>query len=117
MLSEPVPPCVLKSQPGKTAGVLLDFGVELNGYVEIFTTLTADKTPPSARIRFGESVSEAMSEVGAKGATNDHAMRDQIVTLPWLGKKTVGPGGFRFVRIDAVDAKQPVTLSRFAPCW
>ena len=49
---------------------------------------------------------------GAQNAQNDHAIRDQIITLPWLGKITVGPSGFRFVRIDAVDPSQPVQLSQ-----
>ena len=33
--------------------------------------------PVNVRVRFGESVSEAMSEIGGKnGATDDHAIRD-----------------------------------------
>ena len=65
------------------------------------------------RVRFGESVSEAMAELGGKqNAQNDHAMRDQAVTLPWLGKKMVGPSGFRFVRIDNADPQLPVELSQ-----
>ncbi|HET8830230.1 MAG TPA: alpha-L-rhamnosidase C-terminal domain-containing protein, partial [Pelobium sp.] len=37
------------------------------------------------------------------GATNDHAMRDFEISVPWLGKLEVGNSGFRFVRIDVVD--------------
>ena len=77
------------------AGVLLDFGGELHGGVEIFTTMMPDsKNLRHVRVRFGESVSEAMAELGDdQNAGNDHAIRDQIVTLPWLGKKFVGPSG------------------------
>jgi alpha-L-rhamnosidase len=65
------------------------------------------------RVRFGESASEAMAELGGpQNAQNDHAIRDQIVTLPWLGKITLGPSGFRFVRIDAVDPDHPAQLSQ-----
>ncbi len=32
--------------------------------------------------------------------------------LPWLGKKIIGPSGFRFVRIDQVDPDLPVQLSQ-----
>ena len=103
------PPCVLAA----STGILLDFGVEVQGYVELFTPITSDNTPPTVRIRFGESVAEAMSELGGKQkAQNDHAVRDQTATLPWLGKKTVGPSGFRFVRIDAIDPAHPVSLSQ-----
>lgn len=33
-------------------------------------------------------------------ATNDHAIRYDYVLLPWLGRRTTGETGFRFVRID-----------------
>jgi alpha-L-rhamnosidase len=110
-LTQASPVCVLKAQPGKPAGVLLDFGVELAGYVEIFIPMVKDKQPAPIRIRFGESASEAMSDPGVKGAQNDHAIRDFTDVTPWLGKRTYGPSGFRFVRIDSLDPKLPVSLS------
>ncbi len=113
VLKEPQPPCTLSTNEQETAGVLLDFGTELQGYVELFTPMTAEKDPVRVHIRLGESANEAMAELGGpKGAQNDHAIRDQIVTLPWLGKITVGPSGFRFVRIDAVKDGRPVRLSQ-----
>ena len=112
VLDEPQPPCVLTPADGQPAGILLDFGTELHGVVELFTPVTPGSVPRSVRVRFGESVSEAMAEFGERGAKNDHAVRDQTVVLPWLGKKTVGPSGFRFVRIDALDPKVPVSLSQ-----
>ncbi|WP_425503163.1 alpha-L-rhamnosidase C-terminal domain-containing protein [Pelagicoccus enzymogenes] len=64
-----------------------------------------------ARIRFGESVSEAMSDVGgASNASNDCAVRDQVVELAWFGKTMVGPGGFRFLRIDNHDPELDLHL-------
>ncbi|MEG7769324.1 alpha-L-rhamnosidase, partial [Listeria monocytogenes] len=78
----------------------LDFGVEIAGSVELFSTLTKGKDMPSVRIRTGESVAETMVDVGEREAQNDHALRDQVVKIPWLGKTTIGPSGFRFVRID-----------------
>jgi alpha-L-rhamnosidase len=108
VLKEPMPPLVLK--PG--AGVLLDFGVEIAGSVDLFTTMTAGKEMPSVRVRFGESVAESMVDIGERGAENDHALRDQVVHVPWLGKKTVGPSGFRFVRIDNADPKIDLQLSQ-----
>jgi hypothetical protein len=102
VIGEPISPCVLSSGANSTAGVLLDFGKELHGYVEIFTPPPRNgKQPCRAHVRFGESVSEAMADLGVKNAGNDHAIRDQVVTLPWMGKITLGPSGFRFVRIDA----------------
>ena len=92
---------------GKGDWVILDFGRELHGGVQIGS---GDKSGQSAkvRLRFGESVGEAMSELRgtAEGATatNDHAIRDDVVTLPWLGRREFGETGFRFVRIDNVGA-------------
>jgi alpha-L-rhamnosidase len=108
VLVEPSPPLVMK--PG--AGIVIDFGVEITGSIELFTPMTESKEMPAVRIRFGESVAETMAEVGERGAQNDHALRDQVVKLPWLGKTTVGPSGFRFVRIDNADAKINVELSQ-----
>jgi hypothetical protein len=114
VLKEPQPPCVLSSGSSGAAGFLLDFGRELHGYVELITPMTPEQAKlRQVRVRFGESVSEAMAELGGQqNAQNDHAIRDQVVTLPWLGKKMVGPSGFRFVRIDAADSSLPVELSQ-----
>ncbi|MFM9024319.1 MAG: alpha-L-rhamnosidase C-terminal domain-containing protein [Planctomycetaceae bacterium] len=113
VLDESLPPCLLDTTPDSTGGVLLDFGREIQGHVQLLTPHAPDKQPVRARIRLGESASEAMAELGGEtNAGNDHAVRDQVVTLPWLGTQTIGPSGFRFVRIDAVDAGRPVRLTQ-----
>lgn len=53
-----------------------------------------------------------MANLGERGAQNDHALRDQVVKIPWLRKTTIGPGGFRFMRIDNADPKIAVQLSQ-----
>ena len=110
VLKEPNPPCVLTKSG---SAILLDFGRELHGYVELITPMTKEAaTLRKVRVRFGESVAEAMEELGGKrNAGNDHAIRDQVVTLPWLGKKMIGPSGFRFVRIDNATPDLSVELS------
>ncbi|MCY1722088.1 hypothetical protein OU798_17175 [Prolixibacteraceae bacterium Z1-6] len=84
-------------------GIILDFGREIYGGLEIVTTRSNKNPAGKIRIRFGESVSETMSDCDVEGATNDHSMRDFEITLPWLGKLEVGNTGFRFVRIDLLD--------------
>ncbi len=86
--------------------ILLDFGKELHGGIQIMAwnnrNGSLSNKPVSVRVRFGESVSEAMSDglyVG-KNPTNDHAVRDQETIIPWLGTAEIGNTGFRFVRID-----------------
>jgi alpha-L-rhamnosidase len=97
---------------GKSPGILLDFGRELHGGVQITVGSCTDSKPVRLRVRFGESVSEAMSDVGgSKNATNDHAIRDQTVLVPWLGTTEIGNTGFRFVRIDVVDPGKYVQLT------
>lgn len=87
---------------GETPGFVLDFGRELHGGIQL--GLGAGVSPGARlRIRFGESISEAMSEIGEKHATNDHAVRDMEISVPRLGQIEVGNTGFRFVRVDLVS--------------
>lgn len=96
--------CVMCSKQGRKPSILLDFGKELQGGIQIVTGMPSDKIPKTIRVRLGESVSEAMSEIdGKNGASNDHAIRDFEMKLPWLGVAEAGNSGFRFVRIDLVD--------------
>ena len=85
---------------GETPGILLDFGRELQGGVQLGVAGGAHGM--RVRIRFGESVAEAMSEIGEKGATNDHAIRDDVIGVPSMGTRETGNTGFRFLRIDLV---------------
>ncbi len=111
VLKDTNPPLVLTGGPD-SGGIVLDFGTEISGYLELFCPGTNKKAPPKVRVRFGESVAETMVELGERGAQNDHALRDQVVELPWLGKKMVGPSGFRFVRLDPLDPTRPVRLDQ-----
>ena len=83
--------------------VLLDFGKELNGGI-IITTQNVSGRGQNCRIVFGESVMEALSDIGYKNATNDHAVRDMTVELVPMSTMRFGNTGFRFVKIEAVGA-------------
>lgn len=95
--------CLLKSSESEQPAILLDFGKELQGGLQIVTGMPVSKEPVRVRIRLGESANEAMSSIGEKGAMNDHAMRDFIISLPWLGVMEIGNSGFRFARVDLLD--------------
>ncbi|WP_353545866.1 alpha-L-rhamnosidase C-terminal domain-containing protein [Rhinopithecimicrobium faecis] len=101
----------LKNVGSQQASVILDFGKEINGSVELVTGMTTggNKTQ-KVRLRFGESVSETNAEIGLHGATNDHAMRDFTIELPWLGKNKTGETGFRFLRIDLLGEDTSLLL-------
>lgn len=92
-------------------GILLDYGKEINGGVKISMGIRESKTPLKLRLRFGESVGESMSDIGGKqNATNEHSLRDFIVEVPWLGSIEVGETGFRFLRIDVVEADEDAPI-------
>ena len=103
--------CKMVSSEGVTPGLVLDFGKEIQGGVQLVTDMPANQKPIRIRIRFGESVSEAMSDIDTlSGATNDHAMRDFSIEVPWLGVLNIGNTGFRFVRIDLIDTNRELQL-------
>lgn len=85
--------------------IVLDFGREMHGSLQIGSGAKSGKSA-KVRVRFGESVSEACAELKGTAdgatATNDHAIRDDVVSIPWLGRRELGETGFRFVRIDNV---------------
>ena len=99
--------CLLRHN-GRAPGILLDFGRELHGGVQIIVGEISFRRPARVRIRFGESVSEAMSEIDesytpTESYQNDHAIRDTVCELPWCGSREIGNTGFRFLRIDLLD--------------
>jgi len=103
--------CILSNDGnGNKASILLDFGRELHGGLELVTGMWAENKPVKVRLVFGESASEAMSSIGEKGATNDHAIRDFTTMLPWLGKIQLGETGFRFVRIILEEEQAALQL-------
>ena len=100
----------IKSGTNGRASFLLDFGRELQGGIQMVTGRSSQKEV-KVRVRFGESASEAMCDITPEnGATNDHAIRDFQLTLPWLGVAEIGNSGFRFVRIDLEEPNVELNL-------
>ncbi len=84
--------------------ILLDFGKEIRGGI-VVCTRNVSTHPRAAKCRFvfGESVMEAHSTIGYKNATNDHAIRDTVVDVPFMGNVRFGNTGYRFFKIEALD--------------
>ena len=93
----------------ENAAVILDFGKEINGSLRILG-FTATGGSADVRLTFGESVSEAMSDVGEKGATNDHTLRDFNTKIMNYSDQTFGETGFRFVRIKLLGKNTTLSL-------
>jgi len=102
--------CVVKGGDKINSAILLDFGKEMHGGIQIVTGMHAENSPVKVRITLGESVSEAMSSVPGSTATNDHAIRDFELLLPWLGTVETGNSGFRFVKIELLENNRELKL-------
>ena len=91
--------CYMKSTNEEGASIILDYGRELHGALKLVVG-SGSAADFKMRIRLGESVSETCSEISGGTATNDHATRDMILTVPRYGQIETGNSGFRFARID-----------------
>ena len=92
--------CAMENN-GENPSVILDFGRELHGGLQIGSM---GPRGMKMRVRFGESVGEVMADIGTKSASNDHAIRDGVHDVPFMGVVEIGNTGFRFVRLDLVTA-------------
>ena len=106
-LNEPDCAVFENTEDGESAGVLLDFGIEINGAARILTFSSHSDKPASVHITYGESVSEALSAIGHKNATNDHSVRDSEFLLPSYSDMTFNETGFRFllIRLNGKNVK------------
>ncbi len=109
-LNEPDCTVFENGNSGESAAVLLDFGREINGSVRILTFSSYSDGLVSVNITCGESVSEALSGLGCKNSTNDHAVRSADHLLPSYSDMTFNETGFRFVylRLNGKFAKLSV---------
>ncbi len=92
------------------AAVLLDFGRELHGGARILTFQTGKCKTPRFLLRFGESVGEALTPVGVKGACNDHSTREMTVTLPMLSDQRFAQTGFRYLYVEFLEEYGEVSI-------
>ena len=91
-----------EKKPKERTFVLIDLGKEIHGSAKIVVT---DANCPTAKFRltFGESVSEALSSIGDKNATNDHSPRDFEVVLSRLSVVEYAQTGYRFLKIEMLS--------------
>lgn len=107
--------CILKNEKGKPkASLLVDYGREINGTVRVLAWHASNGEEPknrvNIRIRRGESVSEAMTPLGERNTTNDHANRDIEMNIGFLSGFETNESGFRFMRIDLLDEEAELVL-------
>lgn len=107
--------CVLDNREGESASILLDYGREIHGSLQLVLGSSSRREPSLVRIRFGESVGEADSRTNSLDwqvgySTDDHAKRDIVLEVPRDGSIEFGNSGFRFVRIDLLQPQTSISL-------
>lgn len=107
--------CSIKNTENDTSSILLDYGKELHGGLQLVMGGSSRREPSLVRIRFGESVGEANSQTYNSDwlmgySTDDHAKRDIIIEIPRTGLIEIGNTGFRFVRIDLLQSNTTINL-------
>ena len=107
--------CSITSTDTDTSSILLDYGKELHGGLQLVMGGSSRREPSLVRIRFGESVGEANSDTYNSDwlmgfSTDDHAKRDIIMEIPRTGMIEIGNTGFRFVRIDLLQANTTINI-------
>jgi len=100
--------CIMISTENERPAILLDFGKEIQGGIQIVTD--GDGRGSKLHVRFGESATEAMTPLGTKGAQTDHAIRDFTMEIPWMGVAEVGNSGFRFVYIEVDEPNVTIAI-------
>lgn len=71
--------CAIINQGGY---IILDFGMEMYGGIAIANQrISIHPKCAHVRVTFGESVSEAMSNIGEKNSGNHHSMRDTTLEM------------------------------------
>ena len=108
--------CRLENKVGEPhAAVLIDFGIEFSGSLRIFThscKINGESKGINVRVRLGESVGEALTPIGEKGACNDHANRDILMNIPFWSANETSESGFRFAYIELLDENAILELQK-----
>jgi hypothetical protein len=106
------PLCTMENRVGEPhAAVLLDFGIEFAGSLRLIVGSMKSLTGTVRMlIRTGESVMEALTPLGVSNTTNDHAVRDRVLTVGGLSAPEINESGFRFAYLELVDDEAIVKL-------
>lgn len=101
--------CRMANKPGGPhARIVLDYGMEFPGSIRlmIWGVENADGSDPvrcNVSLRTGESVMEALTPIGVKNTTNDHAIRDRVMNVGFYSANETNESGQRFVCIELLD--------------
>ena len=100
---------IMRGNPDNPARILLDLGREIHGSMRILVQSTKP-TRVTINVRFGESVSEALTPETVHNATNDHANRDFKLTLGMLSGTDTNESGFRFICLELSEPDTEIAI-------
>ncbi len=92
--------------------IVLDFGKEMCGGLRFVTRHSQGMS--KWRLTFGESLTECLSTIGEKNATNDHSPRDFEAPISHMSDLSYGQTGFRFARIELLSEGAAIVQNIFA---
>ncbi len=106
--------CTLRNRKGQPhAAILVDFGVEFAGSARLqIWAVEGAGNRANIRIRFGESVAEALTPLGVKNTTNDHAIRDMTMNVGFYSACETNETGYRFLYIELLDEEAMVCFKQ-----
>lgn len=97
--------CDMNTAFSLKGAILIDFGHEIYGGIEIITGDNYDSQEIALKVRFGESASEAMQD-----SAYGHVIQNSIIKAPSNGRQETGLSGFRFVYLEVIDKASYVDL-------
>ena len=104
-------PSILKNKGNGNPAVLVDFGCEFHGSARIYVQYVKNQTSRADfLIRFGESATEAITPVGQRGSTNDHANRDFVMNCGSWSANESNCSGYRFLYVELLSPDTEVGL-------
>ena len=110
-LSEPVSCYMKNGEDGEHAAVLVDYGIEFSGSSRIMVIgAEGEGGRVNLLVRTGESVMEALTPLGEKNTTNDHANRDRILNVGFFSANETNESGYRFLYVELLDRNAAVSI-------
>ena len=94
------------------AAVLIDFGIEIAGCLRLIVrgVRNGSNKYVSLRVRLGESAMEALTPLGEKNTTNDHANRDMVIDVCGMSANETNESGFRFAYVELLGEDTAISL-------
>ena len=104
--------CTLQNFVGREhASILVDYGREIHGSVRLMVWEAAGAdNRVDLLIRTGESAQEALTPLGEKNTTNDHANRERVMNVGFMSACETNESGFRFLYVELLGENTKVSF-------